>query len=125
MIALKGKADRVDLLEDGTFRLIDYKLVGRRACPGAAIAVYSLCAEQRLRPSGQDWTMARLRTGIQGPGASSVVHGDDREKVLGRHARVSSTRWTPSPRRVSRPQTHMCETCSYAAVCRTDYVDDV
>ena len=28
-VALRGKADRVDLLEDGTFRLIDYKLGGR------------------------------------------------------------------------------------------------
>src|SRR5207244_5601876 len=48
-VALRGKADRVDLLEDGTFRLIDYKLgwPPNRA-RALQLPIYSLCAEQRL-----------------------------------------------------------------------------
>src|SRR6185295_9953682 len=47
-VDLKGKADRIDLLEDGTFRLIDYKLgwppKGKRVFQ---LPIYGLCAEHR------------------------------------------------------------------------------
>ena len=48
-IALRGKADRLDLLADGTFRLIDYKLgwPPNRA-RALQLPIYGLCAEQRL-----------------------------------------------------------------------------
>jgi len=54
-IALKGVADRIDLLADGSFRLIDYKL---SSAPGKSRAlqlpIYGLCAEQRLKkPLGE------------------------------------------------------------------------
>ena len=58
-IALRGKADRVDLLEDGTFRLIDYKLgwPPNRA-RALQLPIYSLCAEQRLAGHrGRTWTL--------------------------------------------------------------------
>src|SRR4029078_5120183 len=46
---LRGKADRLDLLADGTFRLIDYKLGWppdrHRALQ---LPIYSICAEQRV-----------------------------------------------------------------------------
>ena len=38
IVSLSGKADRIDLLADGTFRLIDYKL-GWPPEPGAGAAV--------------------------------------------------------------------------------------
>ena len=59
VIALRGKADRVDLLEDGTFRLIDYKLgwPPQRA-RALQLPIYSLCAEQRLSGHlGRTWTI--------------------------------------------------------------------
>src|SRR5439155_24694365 len=48
-VTLRGKADRLDLLEDGTFRLIDYKL-GWPPDRGRALQlpIYGICAEQRL-----------------------------------------------------------------------------
>ena len=59
VIRLRGKADRVDLLEDGTFRLIDYKL-GWPPHKGRALQlpVYGLSAEQRLgHRHGRAWTL--------------------------------------------------------------------
>jgi RecB family exonuclease len=49
-VSLRGKVDRIDLLADGTFRLIDYKL-GWPPDKGRALQlpIYGLCAEQRLR----------------------------------------------------------------------------
>ena len=58
-IALRGKADRVDLLADGTFRLIDYKL-GWPPDKSRALQlpIYGLCAEQRFAGHlGRTWTL--------------------------------------------------------------------
>ena len=59
-VSLRGKADRVDLLEDGTFRLIDYKLgwPPNRA-RALQLPIYSICAEQQLASHrGRNWTLA-------------------------------------------------------------------
>ena len=73
---LKGKADRIDLLADGTFRVIDYKLGWPPDRTRALqLPVYALCAEQRLaRPS---WTELDDRrsvvSGVQGAEAGRAV----------------------------------------------------
>ena len=62
-VRLRGKADRIDLLQDGTFRVIDYKL-GRapKNIRALQLPVYSACAEQDLRRSGgyrgRQWTVS-------------------------------------------------------------------
>ncbi|HMB81817.1 MAG TPA: PD-(D/E)XK nuclease family protein, partial [Vicinamibacterales bacterium] len=58
-IALRGKADRLDLLEDGTFRLIDYKLGWPpQRTRALQLPIYSICAEQRLvSHNGRSWTL--------------------------------------------------------------------
>src|SRR5205823_11553629 len=85
-IALRGKADRVDLLEDGTFRLIDYKL-GWPPQRGRALQlpIYSLCAEQRLASyRGRDWTLAEAAyVAFKGPKRVVPLFSTaDRSKVL-------------------------------------------
>jgi RecB family exonuclease len=132
VIALRGKADRVDLLEDGTFRLIDYKLgwPPQRA-RALQLPIYSLCAEQRLSGHlGRTWTIGEAAyLAFKGPRrVVPLFTAADREKVLS-EARmrlvdavdaIARGEFPPRPDDVYR-----CETCSYAAVCRTDYVDDV
>ena len=54
-VALRGVADRIDLLEDGTFRVIDYKS-GQppRSARALQLPVYSLCAERVLDGRSDD-----------------------------------------------------------------------
>ena len=48
-VRLSGVADRIDLLEDGTLRLLDYKTgVAPRLRDAIQLPVYAYCAEQRL-----------------------------------------------------------------------------
>ena len=63
-IALRGVADRIDLLEDGTMRLIDYKLSSAPSRSRALqLPIYGLCAEQRLRAHpGGPWRLGKRRT---------------------------------------------------------------
>jgi RecB family exonuclease len=132
-IALRGKADRLDLLADGTFRLIDYKLgwPPNRA-RALQLPIYSLCAEQRLAEhNGRSWRLGEAAyLAFKGPRRVVPLFASqgDRTKVLAEaQQRLADTldaidrgEFPPTPDDVWR-----CETCSFASVCRKDYVGDV
>ena len=132
-IALRGMADRIDLLEDGTFRLIDYKL-GWPPQRGRALQlpIYSLCAEQRLvGHKDTSWQLGEAAyLAFKGPKRVVPLFSgaNDRVKVLAdAQQRLADTvdaiergEFPPTPDDVWR-----CETCSFASVCRKDYVGDV
>jgi RecB family exonuclease len=132
-LSVSGKADRIDLLADGTFRVIDYKLgwPPNRA-RALQLPIYGLCAEQSLKGHlGRQWTLGEAAyLAFKGPrrvvGLFNSI--DERTKVLAdAQQRLADTvdainagRFPPAPDDVYR-----CETCTYAAVCRKDYVGDV
>jgi ATP-dependent helicase/nuclease subunit B len=132
-IALKGKADRIDLLEDGTFRLIDYKL-GWPPKTGHALQlpIYSLSAEQRLSAyHGRSWILGeamylafkgprRVVPLFASPGARVKVLADAQQRLADTVDAIARGDFPPAPEDV-----WLCETCSFAAVCRKDYVGDV
>ena len=132
-IALRGKADRVDLLEDGTFRLIDYKL-GWPPQRGRALQlpIYSICAEQKLAGRhGRTWQLSEAAyLAFKGPKRVVPLFATpaDRGKVLAEAQQrladavdaIGRGEFPPTPDDVWR-----CETCSFASVCRRDYVGDV
>jgi len=132
-VALRGKADRLDLLADGTFRLIDYKLgwPPNRA-RALQLPIYSLCAEQRLAShKGRSWRLGEAAyLAFKGPKRVVPLFSSptDRTKVLAEaQQRLADTldainrgEFPPTPDDVWR-----CETCSFASVCRKDYVGDV
>jgi RecB family exonuclease len=133
MLALRGKADRLDLLVDGTFRLIDYKLgwPPNRA-RALQLPIYSLCAEQKLLDHrGRAWKLAEaMYLAFKGPRRVVPLFSSppDRDKVLSdAQARLAATidaiergDFPPTPDDIYR-----CETCSASSVCRKDYVGDV
>jgi ATP-dependent helicase/nuclease subunit B len=132
-ITLRGRADRLDLLEDGTFRLIDYKL-GRPPERSRALQlpIYGVCAEQTLtKDRGRVWTLGEaLYLAFQGPKRVVPVFssGAPRDEVLAdAQQRLADTLdaigrgdFPPIPDDV-----HRCDTCRFAPVCRKDYVDDL
>ena len=132
-IALHGVADRLDLLEDGTIRLIDYKLSSPPSKSRALqLPIYGLCAEQRLRNyNGRDWTLGEAAY-IAFRGARKVtplftarsnrdeVLADAQEKLIDAVEHIEAGEFPPTPE-----GTHLCSYCGYAAVCRKDYVGDV
>ena len=125
-VTLRGKADRIDLLADGTFRIIDYKLT---RAPERKLAlqlpIYTICTAQHLfeirrrrgsrgRPdtsrSAETAGLCRCsdaaktttrRCATRRPGCSTTIDAD-------RARRVSA-----APRRL-----HLCIRCAHAAVCR-------
>ena len=132
-VPLKGKADRLDLLEDGTFRLIDYKL-GRAPNRSRALQlpIYSLCAEQRLTSyRGRTWVLGeaaylafkgprRVVPLFTSPAERAKVLDEAQQRLVDTIDAIARGEFPPTPDDVFR-----CETCSFATVCRKDYVGDV
>jgi RecB family exonuclease len=132
-VPLRGIADRIDLLEDGTFRLIDYKL-GR--APERLVAlqlpIYTVCASQQLRiTTGREWEPGEagyIAFGERSRFKSMIGRGSDRSATLveaqARLLRaidgIERGEFPPHPYEVS-----LCQRCPHAAVCRKDYVGDV
>jgi RecB family exonuclease len=133
VVQIRGKADRLDLLADGTFRVIDYKLGWPpQRTRALQLPIYSLCAEQRLAGTrGRSWTAGEaVYLAFKGPRRVVPLFTSEAERtdVMSRaQARVAETierieggEFPPAPDDVYR-----CETCSFTAVCRKDYVGDV
>jgi RecB family exonuclease len=132
-VELRGKADRVDLLADGTFRLIDYKLGWPPDRSRALqLPVYSVCAEQRLAGRhGRQWALGeamylafkgpkRVVPLFASPAARDEVLTKAQQRLADTIDAIKRGEFPPTPDDVYR-----CETCSFAAVCRKDYVGDV
>jgi RecB family exonuclease len=132
-IALRGKADRIDLLDDGTFRLIDYKLgwPPQRA-RALQLPIYAVAAEQQLAGRhGRSWVLGEAAyLAFKGPRrvVPLLTAHADREQVL-RDAQqrtiaavdaIARGEFPPRPEDV-----YLCESCSFSTVCRKDYVGDV
>jgi RecB family exonuclease len=130
-VALRGKADRLDLLDDGTFRLIDYKL-GWPPDRGRALQLplYALAAEQQLENyRGRKYVLGEAAyLAFKGPRrvvplfTTAVqrveVMSKAQERLTTALDAISRGEFPPTPDDVYR-----CESCSFAAVCRKDYVD--
>jgi RecB family exonuclease len=131
-IAIRGKADRLDLLADGTFRLIDYKLGWPPDRSRALqLPIYAICAEQQLRVLGRTWTLGEaVYLAFKGPKRVVPLFASEnsRTEMLTRaQQRLADTidaiargEFPPTPDDVYR-----CETCSFSDVCRKDYVGDI
>ena len=132
-VALKGVADRIDLLSDNRLRVVDYKS-GSAPNPSRAlqVAIYALCAQERLRErDGRPWPIAEaLYLAFSGKRSQATVvkAGDpDPEESLN----AARTRLLGIVDRIARgefpaqPQDEiLCDFCAYSAVCRKDYVHD-
>ena len=130
-IRLRAKADRIDLLEDGTLRVIDYKL-GRAPKPSRALQlpVYGLCAQQHLAGRrGRDWTVSRAgyvafkeKNAFVAVGASTSL---DRALEEGAQRLVDAVEGIEAGQFPVKPdEPYRCMWCGYAGVCRKDYIGD-
>ena len=128
-VRVRGKADRIDLLEDGTLRVVDYKL-GRAPKPARALQlpIYGVCAQQQLErtarraPADCPGRLRRLqreervrgsrrevgrcrRSAARRPAAISRRHRPDRGAASTRRARTSRGRVIGADSRTSAART--------------------
>ena len=133
---LRAKADRIDLMADGSLRIVDYKL-GRAPKPGRALQlpVYGVCAEQSLAGRhGRTWTLSRAgyvafkernafvslgRAGSLDPATLREAVAAGQERMFAAIDGIERGEFPPRP-----DEPYFCTYCGYAPVCRKDYVGD-
>lgn len=125
---VRGTADRLDLLSDGTFRVIDYK--ANRAPQhdrALQLAVYARCAEQQLDGYQRSrWSVSDAGYVAFGepPLYVPLAHRNFGRALTQGESRAIDvleqiTRGV-FPARPAEPQ--LCAHCAYPTVCRKDYV---
>jgi RecB family exonuclease len=131
-VVLKARADRIDLLADGTFRLVDYKL-SRAPKSGRSVqlAAYAAAARARLAGHrGRTWTLgdATYVTFGRPPHvkpASRKASSLDEAMASGEARAVGAVELIEQGSFPPRPaEKHQCTRCAFAGVCRKDYVDE-
>ena len=131
-IVLAAKADRVDLFEDGTFRVIDYKLSKAPNLKHVVqLPAYAAAVRQRLDGHrGRQWRAADAAYVAFGKGGQyepltsnaaqlDAVLAEGEARLVQAVERIERGEFPPSPAEKRR-----CRTCPYAPVCRKDFVDD-
>jgi ATP-dependent helicase/DNAse subunit B len=128
-IDIRAKADRIDVFDDGSLRVIDYKLGKLPDETSIQIGVYAHCVRQSLEQrDGQPYTVGA---------AMYLAFGDDRqlEGRLGDRnqpaaiavetrasafaaavSRIEAGEFPPRPRDTSH-----CQWCQFSGVCRKEY----
>jgi len=125
-VRLRAKIDRVDVLADGTFRLIDYKT---KYVPDRKLAlqlpIYSACVQTSLRRSrGKDIPPSEaMYLSFEGPQA--VVALEERGKAFDELSAAAAERLVATLDNIAaghypaRPETkNLCSMCAFTAVCR-------
>jgi hypothetical protein len=130
-VRLRAKADRIDLLTDGTLRVVDYKLgKAPKAARALQLPVYGVCAQQSLEGRhGRSWTLGRAgyvafreKNAFVNLGSSSTLAeavSAGQERFLAALDAIERGEFPPRP-----DEPFICTRCGYAAVCRKDYVGD-
>ncbi len=125
-VRLRAKIDRIDVLDDGTFRLIDYKtkyVPDRREA--LQLPIYSACVRTSLtKQHGRDVPASEaMYLSFEGPRA--VVPLEERGKnfdeltAAAAHRLVAALDNIAAGHYPARPETkNLCTMCAFTAVCR-------
>ncbi len=131
-VSLRGFVDRIDLLQDRSFRVVDYKL-GLAPNPKLAVQlpIYAVCSEQALAEIRTDgpWKiggaqyLAFKKEGLAAPmgkkGALKQALDDGQQRFLDAVDGISQREF---PVRPAEP--FNCKYCGYSTVCRKKDVED-
>ncbi len=127
-VTLRSKADRIDLLQDGTLRIVDYK-TGRapEKKRSLQLPIYGVCAQQALDGRrGRTWTVSRAGyIAFKDKTPFTALPNPERALAEGQAtllAVVDGIERGEFPVRPDEP--FLCSWCAYAGVCRKDYVGD-
>lgn len=128
-VPIRGIVDRIDLLGDGSLRVVDYK--SSMPPRPVQLAVYATTAEQRLRGTrGRDWRLGEAAYVVFGayrgvkplarrPADLPRVLAEAQARVVLAVEGIESGAFPPHP-----VQLRLCSTCAFAGVCRKDHVTE-
>ena len=132
VVTLSAKADRIDLLADGTLRVVDYKSKRTPELKQALqLPIYSLCARRTLEQTrGGSWPVSEAAY-LSFEGDRAVVPlrmrgrtiedliDDAQQRLITALESIGAGHFPARPLKRS-----LCGPCPYSVVCRLDYVEE-
>jgi ATP-dependent helicase/DNAse subunit B len=131
-LQVRGKADRIDVLADGSLRLVDYKL-GRAPKAGRALQlpVYAVCASQHLAAAPGEARPVRYAGYVAFRDRHAFTDIGGRTGDLAQALRDGQHRFVEAVQRITSgefpvqpDEPWLCTRCGFSSVCRKDYVGD-
>lgn len=129
LVPLRGVVDRIDLLEGGRLRIVDYK--SSAPLTHLQLALYVITTEQRLRGHrGREWQTDEAAYIVFNAGRGVKPIGrrpEDRQReiALAEQRTIAAVTGIQDGAFAPRPlQLHLCATCAVASVCRKDHVTE-
>jgi ATP-dependent helicase/DNAse subunit B len=130
-VVLNAKTDRIDVLEDGRLRVIDYK---SKTTPDPKLAlqlpIYAQLAREQLhRTRGGEWSLDEaMYVSFEGdkavvalrPGKGQTLDGlvaEAEDRLIDALDRIAAGHFPPQPAKKS-----MCGPCGFRAVCRLELI---
>ena len=133
-VAINAKTDRIDVLSDGSLRVIDYK---SKNTPDPKVAlqlpIYAHLARELLaKARGRAWILGEaIYLSFEGDRAVVPLRptrGQSLDDLIveAQHRTVQALDWIAEGRFPPRPaKKSLCGPCSFRAVCRLEIVDDL
>jgi ATP-dependent helicase/nuclease subunit B len=130
-IAIRGVADRVDRLSDGTMRLVDYKLTRAPGDQAVQLKVYAFVAQKYFSKDGRDPVVSvaeYISFGDDSNAAKSIAEKNSTvahaveigAQQFAQHvARIEAGEFPPEPAEIG-----LCEWCAFSFVCRRESVTE-
>jgi RecB family exonuclease len=130
-ITIRGIADRVDELTDGTLRLVDYKLTRAPGDQAVQLKVYGFVAQKRFAKNGREPVVSvaeYISFGDDSNAAKSIAEKNSTvaqaveigAQEFAQHvARIEAGEFPPEPEEIG-----LCEWCAFSFVCRRESVTE-
>lgn len=130
-IAIRGVADRIDQLTDGTLRLVDYKLTRAPGDQAVQLKVYGYVAQKKLAVNGRepDVSVAEyISFGDDSHAATSIAEKNSTVSLavqvgaqqFAQHVtRIEAGEFPPDP-----ADAGLCEWCAFTYMCRRESVTE-
>jgi RecB family exonuclease/inactivated superfamily I helicase len=130
-ITIRGIADRVDQLSDGTLRLVDYKLTRAPGDQAVQLKVYGFVAQKHFAKDGREPVVSLaeyISFGDDSNAAKSIAEKNSTvahaveigAQQFAQHvARIEAGEFPPEP-----AEAGLCEWCAFTFVCRRESVSE-
>ena len=130
-IAIRGVADRVDQLSDGTLRLVDYKLTRAPGDQAVQLKVYGFVAQRHFARDGREPEVSVAEYISFGDDSNAVTSIAERNSTVAQAVQTGAQAFAQHVTRIEAGEfppepddAGLCEWCAFAFVCRRESVTE-
>ncbi|TAK16909.1 MAG: PD-(D/E)XK nuclease family protein [Acidobacteria bacterium] len=130
-IAIRGVADRIDELSDGTLRIVDYKLTRAPGDQAVQLKVYGYAAQKRFAKDGREPDVSVGQYISFGDDSNAVTSIAEKNSTVALAVQIGAQQFAQHVTRIEAGEfppepadVQLCEWCAFSHVCRRESVTE-